>query len=311
MYTKLGPITCSDFHDFTKYWAALYSYKPKHPKGNELYNEHIQKSEFSEEDLYALFTWKNGMTLSKKKKETVKQITEKIHLINSLKGSDQVNVDYDLDFLSDGVWKIFLLHLINPEYYPLFDQHTYRAFQYIQTELILEIPKDNKQWVKLYFDEYLPYIHEHSSHEGLKMTEIDQALFTFGQFLKSPFVQMLSPALNTDFLLRILSSVYSRNVNGTYDFSIPLKDFLAKNPDCIPHARNLLEIRDYLMQEEHYHERWDMGRYLMGQFGIEFAQSEGSELIFSLCLAIKKEYSISDRQVGYLLVEALSRKFVN
>ncbi len=57
------------------------------------------------------------------------------------------------------------------------------------------------------------------------------------------------------------------------------------------------------MKNSNYRVRWDMGCFLMEHFSIEFEQSEGSELILSLCCAIKNVFSKSDHEVGRLFKE--------
>jgi hypothetical protein len=316
MYIKFEIVNDVDFQEFVTYWTNLYTYYPKHQLGNKLYDDNIMKREFSEEDIYALFTWKNGMPLSGKKNETVKQITQHLNLINRLKSSEQINIHSYLDFINDGVWKIFLLHIIKPEFYPIFDQHTYRAYQYIKTGMILEIPKDKTFMMNFYLDVYVPFIHynvfdnNNAEHRRLKIREIDKALFAFGKFLKSPYVSMLGLSLDSEFIESTMSSVYSQQINGTDDFSPLLKDYLAKNPNRLDDVNKIFKVRDFYMQNENYDKRWNMGYYLMNQFGIEFEQSEGSELIFALCLAIKDQYRIPDSKIGHLLADAISKQYV-
>ncbi|WP_062355014.1 hypothetical protein [Bacillus kwashiorkori] len=121
---------------------------------------------------------------------------------------------------------------------------------------------------------------------------------------------MLNTPLNTEFILSIPSSAYSQSINGSYQYSSLLEAYLTKYPAQIEEACQELAKRDFYMQEINYDERWEMGRFLMNQFGIQFEQSEGSELIFSLCLAIKNAFSLTDNNVGKLLEIAISKKYL-
>jgi len=36
------------------------------------------------------------------------------------------------------IWQIFLLHIIDPTNYPIFDQHVYRAHYYLEHRTIID-----------------------------------------------------------------------------------------------------------------------------------------------------------------------------
>ncbi|WP_284035657.1 hypothetical protein [Neobacillus sp. 114] len=141
-----------------------------------------------------------------------------------------------------GVWQIFLLHIIKPDYYPKFDQHTYRAYQYIKSGKIKEIA-ELKNINNFYFDTYLPFIHEKlndikSQTERInRISKMDRALFAFGKFLKSGYAKLLGPSLEFEFCRRLFSSVY---VNDKEQFSNELNIYLAKNPENVELAEKLL-----------------------------------------------------------------------
>jgi len=81
------------------------------------------------------------------------------------------------------IWKIFTLHIMYPERYPIFDQNVYRAMHYLQTGTIKEIPSKNSDKQTSYITEYLPFYNAHGYYPDRKL---DKALFAFGQFLKIP-----------------------------------------------------------------------------------------------------------------------------
>lgn len=83
------------------------------------------------------------------------------------------------------VWKIFLLHIIKPVIYPIYDQHIHRTFHYIHNEDWSNISNDtitNRDKEKFYFEKYLPFI-QNSNLKDLK--QLDEAFFAFGQFLNT------------------------------------------------------------------------------------------------------------------------------
>jgi hypothetical protein len=304
MYPLLKTHTTEDFDSFVPYWESLYTYSPKHPDGNDLYFRNIGKDIISTEDLRELFFWKNGMKLSGKKSVIVNDICKEINLINELKQSHPEYVISSLPkFMNrDSVWQIFLLHIIRPDYFPIFDQHTYRAYQYIKTGFIHEIT-ELKDLSEFYQSTYLTFIHEklintNTVEERIrKVGVIDRALFAFGKFLKSGYVKLLGPTIDLLFFKALFSSVYA---SGKVQFSSELNHYLKSNPEQQQVVERLFLARDSYMKNNKYEARWKMGYYLMDNFKIEFEQSEGSELIFSLCCAIKDEFSLTDYQVGSL-----------
>ncbi|OLS33750.1 hypothetical protein [Bacillus sp. MRMR6] len=314
MYTLLKTHTTEDFDSFVSYWESLYAYSPKHSDGNDLYFRNIMKDVFSTEDIKELFYWKNGMKLSGKKSMIVDDICKEINLINELKHSHLEYVTSSLPkFMNrDGVWQIFLLHILKPDYFPIFDQHTYRAYQYLQTGFIRKIT-ELKDLNEFYQTTYLPFIHEKLINTATveerirKIGRMDRALFAFGKFLKSGYVKLLGPTIDFHLFRSLFSSVYARDKE---QYSTDLVTYLKSNPEQQKVVGRLFQTRDVYMNNDHYQARWDMGYYLMESFKIEFEQSEGSELIFSLCCAIKAEFALTDYQVGGLFKEILEVQYV-
>jgi len=69
-----------NLQEFIDYWSSLYDYSNEH-----LYNERINKSEYSEDDIQQFYIWKNGMLLSEKKQISLeKNIKSKLNIINNL-----------------------------------------------------------------------------------------------------------------------------------------------------------------------------------------------------------------------------------
>ena len=82
------------------------------------------------------------------------------------------------------IWKIFTLHILYPDKYPIFDQNVYRAMHYLQTGIIEEIPSKNIDKQAAYIKEYVPFYTELEELGDCKGRKLDKALFSFGQFLK-------------------------------------------------------------------------------------------------------------------------------
>ena len=172
-----------DLNSFVEFWSKLYSYS------NELlYSNVIAKNVFEEDDIQHLFIWKNGMKLSDLKQKSLEQnIIKKLPLINFLKSNETIDLElFKSEFKElSTVWKIFLLHIIKPSKYPIYDQHIHRAFLFIHNEDYSELSNtsiNNNEKEIFYFDRYLPFI-EASNAKDLK--KLDEAFFSFGQFLNT------------------------------------------------------------------------------------------------------------------------------
>ena len=164
-------IECNSLEGFLDHWSERYSYKIS---DDENYAPHIGK-EMTEESRRKLFEWKNGSVLSKRK-------------------DDSVFRNYPLSFPIDGleqrfldpkgsggpIWNIFYMHCIDPETWPIFDQHTYRAMHFMQTGEIRELPEAKAVIYSEYKNAYIPFVIRLNSNRR----KIDKALFAFGQFLK-------------------------------------------------------------------------------------------------------------------------------
>lgn len=181
----LNKTEANDLHTFISFWSKLYSYRP----GLEhLYKDAIDNKQYDEKDIQAFFTWKNGMKLSSGKQTSLnRKIKSKLSIINKLKASK----DFEVTVFSENfknltvVWKIFLLHIINPKKYPIYDQHIHRTYNFIHglpyNHREIE-PLTEKEKERFYFDEYLAFI---DTINGIGLKTIDEAFFVFGQFLKT------------------------------------------------------------------------------------------------------------------------------
>lgn len=182
---------------FIEFWSQYYNYA----KIEHFYDDTIQLTSFSNDDIKRLFEWKNGMKLNGHipKEASVNNVLSKLDIVNHLK------TEFDLtEFNSNfngmaAIWKLFLLHIIRPSEYPIFDQHVYRAHYFIVNKEIKEIKESNKFKEEYYFSTYVPYYHSLSSQEA-DLRKIDKALWSFGKFLKSHYATklMLEPLERQD-----------------------------------------------------------------------------------------------------------------
>ena len=124
--------------EFITFWSKQYSYKLE-----DLYNDNIGK-ELTEERIWALFQWKNGGPLSKKKFASVKQnyIDNDIEIPQF---PDKTILTTYLNQSGGAIWRIFWLHCNYPKKYPIYDQHVHRAMANLKGWKDVEIPLYNKK----------------------------------------------------------------------------------------------------------------------------------------------------------------------
>lgn len=172
-----------DINTFITFWSQLYSYS------NEvIYKKNISKKVFDAESIQELFICKNGMRSSDLKQKSLNnKIIDKLGVINYLKSKEEFELDlFNYEFKSlSAVWKIFLLHIIQPKKFPIYDQHIHRTFLFIHKKEFSNLSNTsikNKQKEAFYFNEYLPFIDE---NEIKDLKKLDEAFFAFGQFLNT------------------------------------------------------------------------------------------------------------------------------
>ena len=165
--------------DFISFWSKLYAYD------NAVLYDKIHHKVLSEKDIKDLFQWKNGMKLSQAKEKSLNtKIIKKINIINSLRATTEIDLDYFLKEFKEVsvVWKVFLLHIISPTMYPIYDQHIHRAYRFMNNEASDGIKASMNEATKLkfYFEEYYPFVKQSKIKDLKKM---DEAFFAFGQFI--------------------------------------------------------------------------------------------------------------------------------
>lgn len=174
--------------EFISFWSKLYVYD------NAVLYERIHNTTLSEDDLKDLYKWKNGMKLSQAKEKSLNtKIISKIDTVNNLRAASNFDLEYFLKEFKQVsvVWKVFLLHILKPNRFPIYDQHVHRAYRFINNQSSDGIKASMNESVKLkfYFEEYYPFVRESKITDLKKM---DEAFFAFGQFINIGNQKMLA-----------------------------------------------------------------------------------------------------------------------
>jgi hypothetical protein len=178
-----------DLTVFIRQWNSFYNYDKMN-----LYDDNIKKETLTKEDLINLFVWKNGTNLSESKKRSLeKNVLSKLDLVNKFKKSFNIKTFLkefkDVSF----VWKIFLLHIVNPLDYPIYDQHIHRAFLFFNKDIFFKEIDNNislEQKDAFYFGNYMHFVTKLRVEDNYKIQDLDRAFFSFGQFLKKYKVEL-------------------------------------------------------------------------------------------------------------------------
>ncbi len=170
------------FSEFITYWQKLYTYSKE-----DLYISHIYKLAYTRSEIIDLYIWKNGMKLSARKMNSLEQkILTKRKIINEFKRDKTFTLDaFRNEFGTiSAVWQIFLLHIIHPTKYPIYDQHIHRAYNYLHKKNWRKInSKMNKiEKENFYYYTYLNFI-DLKNIQNLK--HFDEAMFAFGRFINT------------------------------------------------------------------------------------------------------------------------------
>ncbi len=137
--------------DFIKIWAKRYQY-PNYEK----YSAHIDKAISDSDSLIAMFEWKNGTgdKIAGLKSVVLSGFVTKKPKLEKLLQSPVLDWQaFEEEFepqKSSAIWKIFLLRLLYPKQYPIFDQHVHRSFCFFTEGKIKELPKTLRQVYKIY-----------------------------------------------------------------------------------------------------------------------------------------------------------------
>lgn len=179
---------------FYEFWSKQYFYPKEY-----LYTENIHKVQATVQSINSLFTWKNGKTLAEKKAKSLPAV---LNHWSKLKDASKEGVDetfalmdkFDI-FPTGFIWRIFLLHILQPNKYPIFDRYTCAAYMHSKDQLpeagkgefLLDFVIMESKKVETYKN-YLVFIEsEAKSLKTREIRNIDKALFAFGMYILAPF----------------------------------------------------------------------------------------------------------------------------
>tara|TARA_B100000242_G_C43043626_1_gene486994 strand:+ start:1981 stop:2565 length:585 start_codon:yes stop_codon:yes gene_type:complete len=179
---KLEIDILSNPKEFVNEWSLYYDY------GNTyLYTDNIKNGFDNYESFLNLFRWKNGIyNISKNKIKVIEKFWGNIDTLKQLKKEfdwekfEQTFQPQD----SSTIWKIFLLHIMNPFKFPIFDVHVFRFHHFITTKNIKEIPSNSTQKYDYYKNHYLPWFTNLRDSYSLDPKKMDESFFKFGQIIK-------------------------------------------------------------------------------------------------------------------------------
>lgn len=184
--TKTYQITIEGLKDpkkFVREWSAIYDYKDEHK-----YTNNIKTGLDNDIALMKLFEWKNGTgdKIHDGKMKRVNDFKSKREELKQLKKNFSLEKFEELIEPNKGsvIWKIFLLHIVKPERYPIYDQHVYRSFRFFTKGAIEERPKKDKDYYETYKNEYVDWFNALKEKYGLNPREMDKSFFMYGRTLK-------------------------------------------------------------------------------------------------------------------------------
>jgi hypothetical protein len=83
------------------------------------------------------------------------------------------------------IWKLYVLHIILPDRFPIFDQHVYRTYNFTYFGGIKELTKKPAEQYREYREGYLPWFENKViPHCNYTVKQIDEGLFVFGKALQ-------------------------------------------------------------------------------------------------------------------------------
>ncbi|MGF7217454.1 hypothetical protein GGR92_003628 [Spirosoma lacussanchae] len=125
------------------------------------------------------------MNLSRAKQLRVEQdIVSKEQLLHQLRKDFSLTTFEEHFSDLSAIWQAFLLHILQPATFPIFDQHVYRAYRYLTTGRPCELPFGKANRMRLYHESYLPFFNQIVAATTDNSQTTDQALWAFGKFIR-------------------------------------------------------------------------------------------------------------------------------
>ena len=184
---KLEIDLSTDPKEFVRHWSGHY--KPiDRKKDKKYYCGNINRGLCDWDSFHSLFIWKNVICgLSEKKLDRVKKFWLQIDVLRELKREFDWEL-FESEFKPSkcaAIWKIFLLHIIDPKEFPIFDVHVYRFHQFISCGRATELPDNHKFKYDYYRKEYLSFFTELRDEYSLDPKKMDEAFFACGRSLQA------------------------------------------------------------------------------------------------------------------------------
>ena len=132
-----------NWREFINFWKKYY-YDPKNQDKN-IYFSHLRKKVFKPEDVICLLKWKLQNTYRFHAKRYEELANKYINQINNFKKNRKIGFNNFLSEVAEKFSKqlpikIFILHICQPDKFPIIDQHTYRSFIFLTENKIIKGP---------------------------------------------------------------------------------------------------------------------------------------------------------------------------
>ena len=174
--------------EFISFWSANYK-TFESQEMRDRYNDNICFNKFSIGNINKLFIWKNGIEgkIAKNKNKFPIRVIENIATVNLLKNKWEEETFNEVFKPNKygAIWNSFLMHIINPNKFPIFDQHVYRAFLFLKEKPLNELKGTNKIKFEIYRNEYIPFFNTLKSESGCSVKTIDEAMWAYGKFIST------------------------------------------------------------------------------------------------------------------------------
>ncbi len=168
---------------FVQEWSKHYTYSLE-----SKYNNLIGECLSNQESFIELFKWKNGTgeRISYEKMKVVLKFWNKVEILRELR-TDFNWRSFEKEFephKDSTIWKIFLLHLVDINQFPIFDQHVFRTYNFFRKGKIEELPVNSKKVYEMYKYDYCIWFTDIQMKYNISPKKMDESFFTFGRMLK-------------------------------------------------------------------------------------------------------------------------------
>lgn len=196
---------------FVDYWSNKYQNDSVKAFNSTEVIDYVEElnlgSNLSEQNIKRLLRWKDPRRLTEKilsgpdegkDNKKVLKVIENIDWFNKFRqgkiGEEEFKIKTKVIFPNGFVWQIFLFHIARPFEFPIADQNVFRAFSTQQHTMEPIDWGGYKDYIDYFFQiakssgisVEKPKEHESDLKEIVeKLKNVDNALFAFGQFLRS------------------------------------------------------------------------------------------------------------------------------